>query len=303
MRRIPSDRLPHLAVDRLQSTARSTSPLDDGDFTDWLTPARPAGTLDVQRLAEQAEHVLADLGIQPDVGPQFLQHVPPRLAKIRAQVCQLARVQGAARQQVSLAGLSMQCQWLASYARMANFYAVSQVASTLEGLTKGLYDAPGRLNEATLRSVAQGVDLISALATTSPNKTGRAEGARVLVADDEASSRLQTLSVLEQHGVAGIGMGTIDGTLSLLNENTVDVIVLQAAANATTTAQLCQAIRRLPRQGLTPLLVLSAAHQWESRAVLAMSGASEVVPRNLLEPELALKVLGYFFRARLEALS
>ena len=286
-----------------RGTSRQPAPGIDSDFLEWLTPPPPVGRLDVERLAEQAEKVLQQLGVKPEVSQPFCQNVPSRIADIRLQLATLARAQGAAKQRVHLAGLSMQSQWMASYARAADFPAVAQIAGAMEALTKDLHDQPGRLTEATLRSLAHAVELLNALATTSPEQSGRAEGARVLVIDAEVNSRVRILSALERYAVTGVGVASLDMALTLLGENSVDLIVVKPGTSASEAPQLCHAIRRLPQHGQTPLMVLTMEHQWESRAVLSMSGATEVVPGTLLDSELALRALSHFFRGRLSAIA
>jgi CheY-like chemotaxis protein len=258
-----------------------------------------AGALDLERLDEQAGQVFHELGVSSEVGNQFFRHVPPRLTTIRLQLCTLARTPGASKRRACLAGLSMQCQWLAGYARMGGFHGLAQGAAALESLMKELYEAPDRLNESVIRTAAQATDLLNALASTAPARAGRAEGARVLVVDDNGRSRTNILAALETFAVAAVGVASADAALGLLTQNPVDVIIVQMDLNPHAASKLCQAIRRLQHHSKTPILVLSPEANWEGRAVLAMSGATEVAQGKLLRPELALKTLGHFFRARL----
>ncbi len=184
---------------------------------------------------------------------------------------------------------------------MAGFLGLAQTASALESLMKALYDAPERLNQDVLRTAAQATDLMNILASTAPHKTGRAEGARVLVLDDDGDSQARALAGLETYGVAAVGVASEDAALGLLARNSVDVVVLRLATDLKGAPRICQALRRLPHHSRTPILVLSPEATWETRAVLAMSGATELASGRLLAPELALKVLNHFFRVRLSA--
>lgn len=260
----------------------------------------PASALDLEAaLCGQPDPCFKELGISPEVGHQFFRHVPPRLTTIRLELCTLARLGNPAKRRACLAGLSMQCQWLAGYARMGGFLGLAQCASALESLMKTLYEVPERLNPGVLRTAAQATDLLNILASTAPGKAGRAEGARVLVLDDDNQSQAHALASLEAFGVAAVGVASEDAALGLLTRNPVDVVVLKVGTDLKAAPRICQAIRRLPQHGRTPILVLSSEATWESRAVLAMSGATELAAGRLLAPELALKVLNHFFRVRL----
>lgn len=258
-----------------------------------------AGAFDLETLNEQAGQVFDELGVSSEVGNQFFRHVPPRLTTIRLQLCTLTRTHGASKRRGCLAGLSMQCQWLAGYARMGGFHGLAQCATALESLLKELYEAPDRLNEPVIRTAAQATDLLNVLACTAPARAGRAEGARVVVMDDNGRSRTSILATLETFAVAAVGVASADAALGLLTQNPIDVMIIRADSNPHVAPKLCQAIRRLPHHPKTPILVLSPEGSWEQRAVLAMSGATEVAQGRLLRPELALKTLGHFFRARL----
>jgi PleD family two-component response regulator len=203
----------------------------------------------------------------------------------------------------SLVSISMQAQWLAGYARMAKFNALAQVASALEVFVKEISDRGLRMTDSMLRTFGQTVELLNALASCAPTKTGRAEGARVLVLDEVAASRLATLAALERVQVAAIGIASVDTGFGLLNENSVDLIVIRTDSAASMAPRLCQAIRRMPKQVNTPILVLLPEGDWERCAVLAMSGANEVIAGRLLNAELSLKVLGHYFRGRLAGAS
>lgn len=282
------------------SRDRNTRSGEADAVTEWQSLEGPANALDLERLEEQAHNYFEDLGVTSEVGHQFFKHIPPRLTTIRLQLCTLARTQGASKRRSCLTGLSMQCQWLAGYARMGGFHGLSQVATALEALLKALSTAPERIDDAVLRTTAQAADLLNALASTPPAKAGRAEGARVLVVDDDGRSRTSVLAALESFSIAGVGV-SVDAALGLLAENALDLIVLRTDGDARTGPQLCQAIRRLRQHSATPIMVLSPKADWESRAVLAMSGATEVVQGRALRPELALKALAHFFRGRLGA--
>ena len=124
----------------------------------------------------------------------------------------------------------------------------------------------------------------------------------MLVLDEVAATRLSMLAALERVQIAGIGIASVDTGFGLLNENSVDLIVVRTDSAASMAPRLCQAIRRMPKQVNTPILVLLPEGDWERCAVLAMSGANEVIAGRLLNAELALKVLGHFFRGRLGGL-
>lgn len=249
-----------------------------------------------------ADWLESDIGADVHDAPRrsdFFRDIPLRLATIRLELRKLARTQGAAERGSCFTGLATDCQWIAGYARIAGFHALSQVAVTLEALTRELAVEPERLDDRLLRTLAHGADLLNSLANTAPFKAGRAEGARVLIVDEVGQSLAGLLASLEKYSVAGVGVASSQAALGLLNQNPLDLIVLRAEADETTAPRLCQAIRQLPGHAKTPILVLSAKADWETKAVFAMNGATEVSQEKMLPPELALKVMGHFFHARL----
>lgn len=271
------------------------------DVAEWLSSPSTTGPSDRQRVESSNVNDFDDFGVSSDRGEEFFKRVPPLLGKIRLQLCRLSRAQDAAERISSLSSLATCCQLLAGYSRTTSFYALAQVASALEVLVKELAEHPEPLEDAVLRTLAQAVDLLNTLISTVPSRMGRAEGARVLVVDDDGSSRNGILASLEPFSVTGVDVASAEAALGLLTQNVVDLVVLRSDSEGTIGAELCQAIRRLPQHAKTPILVLASKPDWENWAVFAMSGATEVVQGKLRRPELALKVLGHFFRFRLSS--
>jgi hypothetical protein len=242
---------------------------------------------------------LQDTDLQVEASRQFFHQIPPRLAKIRLDICALSRLQSVPAQQSGLVGLAMQCQWLAGYAKLANFQAVAQVAGAFETFIRDIQSRSILLTDAMTRTMCQTVDLLNSLSSCTPGSAGSAEGARVMVLDESPPSRLSALAALERVGIVGIGIASIDTAFGLLSDNAVDLIIVRSEATSNMGPRVCQAIRRLPRHARTPILMLLPSGTWERCAVLAMSGATEVVVGSILNSELAMKVLDHFFEGRL----
>jgi CheY-like chemotaxis protein len=222
----------------------------------------------------------------------------PRLAVIRGQISALAQAVEPHRRRFQLAGLGVQCQWLASHARMAGHPAMAQVASGLWTLSRELDAQPERLKPGVVRNAAEAVDLLTALADTSPEQAGQAEGARILVLDPDSKFRMRIVGSLEGLGLTGAGVASAQVALTVVAGHNVDIVVLRAANGDGSAAKTCQSIRRMSVPAEIAILVLSAVMDRERCDELVGSGASEVIDETCSGSELALKILALFFLAR-----
>lgn len=80
----------------------------------------------------------------------------------------------------------------------------------------------------------------------------------VLVIDDFASVRLYHVSFLERHGYRCLEAGTGEDALKLLDEESIDLVVLDLVMPAMDGATLFARLRALPKGATIPVLVITS---------------------------------------------
>jgi hypothetical protein len=263
---------------------------------------------DGQADSEAGQLLETDLGRQKaedgsDFGApqrQFLPQAQGRIWQMRLEFCSLIRAQEACKRQALVAGLADQSRCLADCAAAAGYAAAAQVGAALEAVCNEVGDTPVLIDTGALRSIAEGIDLLMAVTACVQEKVGQASGARIVIFDTQSASRSRILGILNEFGIPGIGIASVETGLRLLSDPGVE-LAMAREDSPNETARLCQAIRRFQRHGKTPILVLASSPGQERRTQYALAGATEIIEDSSLGCKLALKALNYLFRGRLSA--
>ena len=86
--------------------------------------------------------------------------------------------------------------------------------------------------------------------------------------------------------------------LTILKENTFDLIFLDAEMPGLNGFELCQAVRKLPNNENTPVIFVTSLTNFEVRAQSSLAGANDLIAKPFLMMELAVKSLTYLLRPR-----
>ena len=84
--------------------------------------------------------------------------------------------------------------------------------------------------------------------------------------------------------------------LSVLKENTFDLIFLDAEMPGMTGFELCAELRKLPSNKTTPVIFVTSLTKFEVRAQSSLSGGSDLIAKPFLMMELAVKALTYLLK-------
>ena len=187
-------------------------------------------------------------------------------------------------------------------ANLAGMISIARIADALEALTSELQFKPQGINPSTLRTIASAVDFLDALfKRDNVSETHKNEPVNILVVDDELISRRAVTHSLEKAKLASQDVADPIAALKLVEENTYDLIFLDADMPGMNGFELCAKIRTLPGYKKTPVVFVTSLNDFEARTNSTMAGANDFIAKPFLFVELAVKALVYILRGKLEA--
>lgn len=112
----------------------------------------------------------------------------------------------------------------------------------------------------------------------------------VLVVDDEIGALTLIGIMLERGGFGVLKAKDAQAALTVLNETTPDLIILDVMMPGMDGIQLCREIRHREQTAQTPVLILSARGDAESIIRGIDAGANDYLPKPILHHDLVSKV-------------
>lgn len=246
-----------------------------------------------------AVSMVPDAQFQAELWRACVKAAPDRLDAMRRSLQAVVRNPGDI---ASLEELYQIAHSMAGNTSLAGLYRVTQVATVLEALLKDLLDKPNWLNQSTLRTAAQAVDLMNALFQASAGgESGRPPEVSVLVVDDDEIARRAVTHALQKASLRTVCVEDPLTAWKMLPENRFDLVILDIEMPGMTGYELCSKLRSLPEYQATPVLFLTTLSSFENRVQSKLMGGTDFVAKPFLYPELALKTLTVIFKTAFAA--
>lgn len=112
----------------------------------------------------------------------------------------------------------------------------------------------------------------------------------ILVVDDEIGALTLIGIMLERGGFGVLKAKDANSALTVLDQNTPDMIILDVMMPGMDGIELCKVIRDRQDTGGTPILILSARGDAESIMRGIEAGANDYLPKPILHHDLVAKV-------------
>jgi len=245
----------------------------------------------------------ADTAFQNDLRHSFLAGMPASIAACRAHLQAAGKSADEPTRVKFLQELYRRVHTITANAAMAGVAPIAQMTDALEALLKELYEKPKNVNPSTLRTVALAVDFLNLLFERTALSESRIIPpqlkANILVVDDEAISRRAITYALEKAKLPSVSVENPEAALTMLAENTYDLVFLDVDMPGMNGFELCTKLRSLQRNRATPVVFVTGLTDFESRANSTMSGGNDLIGKPFLFMELAVKALVYVLRGRL----
>ena len=112
----------------------------------------------------------------------------------------------------------------------------------------------------------------------------------ILVVDDEIGALTLIGIMLERGGFGVLKAKDAKSALTVLDQNTPDMIILDVMMPGMDGIELCKVMRERQDTGATPILILSARGDAESIMRGIEAGANDYLPKPILHHDLVAKV-------------
>jgi len=243
----------------------------------------------------------ADAEFQQGLLKSFIESLPATLSVLRAALKGMVKGENEPTRLKHAEELYHRTHALTGSAGVAGMRQLALMADALEVLLKELCEKPRNMTPSTLRTVASAIDVLGVMFERGI-QTDRQEipEANILVVDDDAISRRAVTNALEKAKLKSVNVEDPLVAYKMLSETQFDLIFLDVNMPGMTGFELCKKLRTHPAHKKTPVVFVTSASDFESRASSTMSGGNDFITKPFLFIELAVKALVYVLRGRLE---
>jgi CheY-like chemotaxis protein len=232
-----------------------------------------------------------------EIRQEFLKRAPQIQAELRDRVSSLIKSKSTTDQLSLLRDLETSVSALASLAGITGFSRISHISGVLDALIKDLHKKPSQMTASVLRTIAHASDCLNMLfrdLDQIPKEIP--QSMLILAVDDEPIARRTIAVALGKANLRCIAMEDSRSALTLLRENTFDLIFLDAEMPGLNGFELCAELRKLPSNKTTPVIFVTSLTKFEIRAQSSLSGGNDLIAKPFLMMELAVKALTYLLK-------
>jgi CheY-like chemotaxis protein len=238
----------------------------------------------------------------PEANPlqRFLESAPKQVQGLRRSLQEIGRAQDEAARQGMLKELSAEMHRLKCMAGLPELLPAWQMACALDWLVKQLTERGSRVTPSTLRTVANGVDLLQELCRPGLRTDLCANPPiRLLAVDDDAVSR-HAISFALKKGLNPADLAE-DGpaALALATKHSYDVIFLDVQMPGMDGFEVCSRIHDTTPNRTTPVVFVTMHSDFEARAKSTLCGGNDLIAKPFLTFEITVKALTLALRTRL----
>ncbi len=275
-----------------------------GGFVQAPSPeiATPAPDLGTQLMSLntgffQGENGTSDVLVQALLRKQFFDNAPKEISSIRQTTTNLSRPDELGNRPQVMLELARRIKTLANTAGLLAFHPLSTMSSAMEAFARELANSPAHLNSSSLRTMAQGVDMLPMLLEQAKHvETSTVFSPSILIVDDEPISRRAVTQALSRAELRAIQLADPTMALTVLALNPFDLIFLDVDMPELDGYDLCSKVRALPGHSKTAVIFVTSSSDFASRARATLSGGSDFISKPFLFMEVTVKALVHCFR-------
>jgi CheY-like chemotaxis protein len=236
-------------------------------------------------------------GFQMEVRNEFLKRAPQIQTELRDRVSALMKSKSTTDQIALLRDLETTVESTASLSGITGFSRISHLAGALDALIKELHKKPAQMTNSVLRTIAHSADCLNTLfADLERAPRDVPQSSLILVVDDEPIARRTIAVALAKSNLRCICVEDSKMALSLLRENTFDLVFTDAEMPGLNGFELCGELRKTATNKTTPVIFVTSLTKFEVRAQSSLAGGSDLIAKPFLMMELAVKALTYLLK-------
>jgi len=288
----PSAPLPPVSAP--PSPARALPPRE----TPPAAPSVPRGS--PLASADQADSAASDLEANFELKEAFQANYGATVHALRMHFVQLRTAKSEEERAAALAEFGKKIGRLRNDAVQCGIAGMAGLCAPLEALAKQLVAAPAKATPLTLQTMANGVDLLAAIASHLPEIDSIREiHPTALVVDDESVSRRATALALQKSGIVVTAVEGAPAALEVVESQPFDIIFLDVEMPGINGFALCARIRTLPSHKKTPVVFITALDDLKARASSKISGGNHFATKPINLNELSLTALTFIIREKM----
>ncbi len=262
----------------------------------------PAATPAPAPAPTEGSSVAQDLAFKTELRRTFFASAGERLATMRKLLHDFTKSADEPSRVASLSELYRKVHALTGSAALIDAGTISQMSCCVEALLKELCEKPKSITPSSTRTIAHAVDFLGTLlerGSTAPPEEGPPPS--ILVVDDEIISRKAVIFALQKANLKAVAVEDPTVAFALLSTNLFDLVILDVDMPNLNGFEFCKKLRALPEYKDTPVIFVTNASDFESRAASTMSGGNDLIAKPFVFTELSVKALMYVTKARLKA--
>lgn len=232
---------------------------------------------------------------------EFFVAAPLDIAELRHTLSEIGRQTEWAPRQEMLRRLAHRLHVLKGKAGLLEVLPAWQVISALEGMLKQLVDRAKTVTLSSLRTLANGVDLLSDLCRPGVDPHLATDPPfRLLTVDDDPISLRAVSRALSKALHPPDEAKNGEDALSLTARRAYDVIFLDIQMPGMDGFEVCSKILEMEPNRAVPVVFVTCQSDFDSRAKSILVGGNDLIAKPFLNFEVTVKALTLALRSRLE---
>jgi CheY-like chemotaxis protein len=230
---------------------------------------------------------------------ELLENAPATCTELRKLIEALDRAVSPAQGDLCLQNFYRKVHFVAAAAGLAELHDLAQMASVFEALLFGLAGKPELFSPSVRQTMGRVVEFLGVLfEQAGDGESGRLQGARVLVVDDEPVANRLAVSALYSAGLHARSIQDPVMALAALGETHYDLLLLDIEMPGIDGFEFCKRARALPGYEKTPVIYVTLHSDFGTRVKGALSGGNDLIAKPVFPMELATKVVMHLLQAK-----
>jgi DNA-binding response OmpR family regulator len=234
------------------------------------------------------------------VRQQFLQSAPTTLSLLRQLYQDFDQCEDPAALGLRLNDFYRKVHFVSSLAGMAGCHRIAFLGGAFEALLFELQRRPDHIDASTSHTITAAMDFLEVLFDDARNFSADAlPPAQVLIIDDDPLSNHLAVAALRNARLEAHAADDPLVGLELLRQRRYDLILLDIEMPHMNGFDVCRKLRTYSGYANTPVIYVTAHHDFECRASGALAGGNDFIAKPIFPLELALKAVMHLIKSQL----
>ena len=234
------------------------------------------------------------------VRQQFFESAPATLSLLRQLYQDFDQCDDPAALGLRLNDFYRKVHFVTSIAGMAGCHRIALLGGAFEALLFELQRRPDHIDASTSRTITAAMDFLEVLFDDARNLSAETPAqAKVLIVDDDPLSNHLAVAALRNAQLQAQAADDPLVALELLRQRQYDLVLLDIEMPHMNGFDVCRKLRTFPGYANTPVIYVTAHHDFENRASGTLAGGNDFIAKPIFPIELALKAVMHLLKSQL----